>query len=231
MSDYQIRIVYSRRKSLSARAISAHFLELRAPMGMSEEEILSVLRRKQRKVQAMLTQAEKNQQGLVYEEGTRIPLFGQEIALSYSKHQESALNYDENNGILIISEQLKGNESKILKAFYDGFVPNLLALCSELCLDTGFRPNRVSTRWNKSRWGSCSTIGNISLNRALVMAPVPVIRYVIIHELTHLQHPNHSPQFWKALATLMPDYRQHYNWLKENGHTLRIKAPVPSVSR
>jgi len=197
---------------------------------MSEDEILCILKRKQQRIQAMLRQAEKNQQGMVYDEGTCIPLFGQEISLSYSKKLKSKLHYDQESRILEIPETLKGNEERILKNFYDSFACELLALCQQLCQDTRFAPLRVSTRWNKSRWGSCSTKGNISLNRALVMAPIAVIKYVILHELTHLQHPNHSAQFWEALARHMPDYRLHYHWLKENGHTLRIKAPLPRVS-
>lgn len=84
----------------------------------------------------------------------------------------------------------------------------------------GLYPAKVSIRDTRSRWGSCSSTGNISLSWRLVMAPPEVMNYVIIHELAHLRHMNHSEGFWRLVAQYCPDFRQSRNWLKVNAAKL-----------
>ncbi len=76
----------------------------------------------------------------------------------------------------------------------------------------------VRLKYNFSNWGSCSSSGNINLSTRLLFAPPDVIDYVIIHELAHLFEMNHSPRFWKIVATAMPSYKQKEQWLKQNSH-------------
>ena len=84
----------------------------------------------------------------------------------------------------------------------------------------GVHPQRLSLRDQKTRWGSCSSRGGISLNWRLIMAPPPVIDYLVIHELCHLRHPNHSPAYWREVACWCPDFRQHRQWLRQHGALL-----------
>jgi predicted metal-dependent hydrolase len=72
----------------------------------------------------------------------------------------------------------------------------------------GFKYAKVSCRNQKTRWGSCSPQGNISLNIALVLLPADLIDYVILHELTHLKEMNHSQKFWQKLAENCPNYQK-----------------------
>ena len=69
----------------------------------------------------------------------------------------------------------------------------------------------------RARWGSCTRQRVIQLNWKLIFCPSPVIDYVVVHELCHLRHFNHSPAFWAEVARTMPDYQQHKAWLKHNG--------------
>ena len=69
----------------------------------------------------------------------------------------------------------------------------------------------------RSRWGSCTRQRMIQLNWKLIFCPSAVIDYVVVHELCHLKHFNHSPAFWAEVARTMPDYQQHKVWLKQNG--------------
>lgn len=75
---------------------------------------------------------------------------------------------------------------------------------------------RLSFRSQRTRWGSCSPDGSISLNWKLIAAPWPVIDYVLIHELAHLREPNHSSRFWKIVEAHCPDYRKWRKWLRDN---------------
>ena len=81
--------------------------------------------------------------------------------------------------------------------------------------------NQVRFKNQKTLWGSCSSKNNINLNYLLVMAPMIVIDYVIIHELVHTIHKNHSENFWNAVEAIMPDYKEAKKWLNKNGYKLR----------
>ncbi len=84
------------------------------------------------------------------------------------------------------------------------------------------RFNRVAIRGQKTRWGSCSRLGNLNFNWRLIMAPLPVMDYVVVHELLHLVEPNHSKKFWDLVENACPDYKSCREWLKKNGHRLNI---------
>jgi predicted metal-dependent hydrolase len=88
--------------------------------------------------------------------------------------------------------------------------------------ETGHAVNRIFIRGQKTRWGSCSRLGNLSFNWRLVMAPEEVIDYIVIHELCHLKEMNHSKRFWSLVSNLCPDYKKHRRWLKENGCALNL---------
>lgn len=92
----------------------------------------------------------------------------------------------------------------------------------QLCKPLMRCPSSIQVRSYKRRWGSCNAKGDIKYNWQLIMAPVEVIDYVIIHELCHLYHLNHSPLFWQLVADTLPDYQQHQQWLKQHGHLLAL---------
>ena len=72
----------------------------------------------------------------------------------------------------------------------------------------GVRPSRVTIRGQRSRWGSCSGKGTVSLNWRLMMVPSALADYVVVHELCHLRHMDHSPRFWAMVGGVVPDYRE-----------------------
>jgi len=82
--------------------------------------------------------------------------------------------------------------------------------------ELGEKPVIISIRDQKSRWGSCSTARRMSFNWRLIMAPPLSLRYVVVHESAHLHHHDHSPDFWHLVEKIMPDYRIHQHWLKQN---------------
>jgi predicted metal-dependent hydrolase len=84
----------------------------------------------------------------------------------------------------------------------------------------GAWPERLKIAEYKSRWGFCRDDGLIALNWRIVQAPISVMDYVVVHELTHRHHPHHQPTFWKAVQSVLPDYGAHKQWLKEHGGEL-----------
>ena len=85
----------------------------------------------------------------------------------------------------------------------------------------GARPKAVSIRDQRTRWGSCSSRGNLSFNWRLVMTPPAILQYVVIHELAHLFEPNHSKDFWAVVARYFPEYKKARAWLRNNAVALR----------
>ncbi|MCH2535473.1 MAG: M48 family metallopeptidase [Bdellovibrionales bacterium] len=80
----------------------------------------------------------------------------------------------------------------------------------------GLYPTKLSFRAQKTRWGSCSSLGHVSLNWKLILAPEFVIDYVVIHELAHLKHQNHSKRFWNLVSQYTDRTADSKNWLKKH---------------
>jgi len=91
----------------------------------------------------------------------------------------------------------------------------------ELYAPTVSKPyGRIAIREQRTRWGSCSSKNNLNFNWKLILAPREALRYVVIHELCHLNHFNHSERFWKDVAERMPEYEAWKKWLKVHGKEL-----------
>lgn len=84
--------------------------------------------------------------------------------------------------------------------------------------------NRITIRDQKTRWGSCSSLGNINLNYKLILLPHTVADYIIIHELCHRVHMHHKAEFWSLLASFVPDYKTQISWLREIEHQTKMDA-------
>lgn len=95
-------------------------------------------------------------------------------------------------------------------------------LAQQLSRETGISYQRLYLRNQRTRWGSSSSLGNISLNWRSVMLPGQVQRYLILHELVHQHHLNHSPQFWSTLSAYCPQLEQAERWLKANSALISL---------
>lgn len=99
-------------------------------------------------------------------------------------------------------------------------IPKRVAYFSPL---VGVTYGRITIRNQKSRWGSCSSKGNLNFNCLLMLAPADVLDYVVVHELCHRKEMNHSPQFWAEVGKVLPDYEKQKEWLKENGDDIMMR--------
>jgi len=84
----------------------------------------------------------------------------------------------------------------------------------------GLVPSEIRFSQPRTRWGSCARNGIVRLNRRLVGAPAPVFRYVVLHEIAHLRHADHSSRFWALVEELDPEWRRHRRWLRDHGVAL-----------
>jgi hypothetical protein len=97
-------------------------------------------------------------------------------------------------------------------------VPRLDAACER----AGTSYSALQIRGQRTRWASCSSNGAMSFNWRLLLAPAEILDYVVEHEVAHLELLDHSPRFWRLLASRCPDWREREDWLRRHGHALRL---------
>ena len=90
------------------------------------------------------------------------------------------------------------------------------------CARAGTSYTRLQIRGQRTRWASCSSNGAMSFNWRLLLAPAEILDYVVEHEVAHLERLDHSPRFWRLLASRCPDWREHEAWLRRHGHGLKL---------
>lgn len=126
--------------------------------------------------------------------------------------------------VLSIREQnqIAALEKRYRKAAHE-YIPARVAYFHQF---TGGSYDKVTIRNQKTRWGSCSSSGTLSFNYRLMLAPPRILDYVVVHELCHLTHMDHSPAFWQAVENVLPDYKERKQWLKEHGSELTFQNKI-----
>ena len=117
-------------------------------------------------------------------------------------------------------EKYSDNEIRALSDMAYYYIPPRV---EEYAQKIGVKYGHITIRCQKTRWGSCSSKGNLNFNCLLMALDEKIRDYVIIHELCHLIHPNHSPEFWKEVEKYCPDHRALRKQLKENGTALFLR--------
>ncbi len=107
------------------------------------------------------------------------------------------------------------------------YIPNRVAW---FAAKVGVTYGKITIRSQRTRWGSCSSKGNLNFNCLLMLVPPAVLDYVVVHELCHRKEMNHSRRFWTQVAAVLPDYEAHRNWLNDHGPTL-IARLEPTAQR
>lgn len=114
-------------------------------------------------------------------------------------------------------KKLSNDELKKLADKACSYIPGRVAHFAPL---VGVTYGRITIRNQRTRWGSCSSKGNLNFNWRLIFAPEEVVDYIVVHELAHRKEMNHSRAFYNVVASVLPDYKVQEKWLKENGEKL-----------
>jgi len=125
------------------------------------------------------------------------------------------------DALLVGLESGEDGLASLVEGWYRGRAASMLKhKADELAASLGVSYGRLVIRGQKTRWGSCSHRGTLSFNWRLIMAPEPVVDYVVIHEVAHLKEMNHTKRFWGLVAERCPSWREQKKWLDEHGTEL-----------
>lgn len=161
-------------------------------------------------------------------EGESLPYFGVEYPFIFtqSKKKRPIVSHKWNKFIVTTPEFQTHEERR--KSLRDAFTKWYITNGREdIEIRSHYYANKLNVTFNairlrkvKTLWGSCSSTNNLTFNWRLVMAPAKIVDYVIIHELCHLVHRNHSKDFWQLVASFDSNYKEHRKWLKQHGWKL-----------
>ena len=151
--------------------------------------------------------------------GAEVPYLGFSHPICHSAARGPAPVWIE-DGALMVSGRIEHAPRRLLDFFKREARRLLATRAVEYAARLGTRPQRISVRDTKSRWGSCSQQGALSFCWRLIFAPDYVRDYVVAHEVAHLKEMNHSPRFWAQVKILSPDSARARQWLRDHGRDL-----------
>ena len=226
-----------RRRSLTLVVTPENQVRVLAPGFLSESKIKEFLRRKSSWV---LKQIEKNihrpkPEQRRYEPGEKFSFLGNELTLEIRESGRGAIEFIPDRLIVTVPEKLQGEERRgyIAWRLEDWYRAEAVKVFRERVARyqdfLGPQPRSVRVKEFRSQWGSASRRGSLSFNWRLLLAPFEVLDYVVIHELVHLEHMNHSVRFWKRVGEILPGYKLCRRWLSTHGRFLRLELKEKQV--
>jgi len=212
-----------KRKTLSIVIRPDNQIDVLAPKRMPAARIHQFVHDKQRWIQKKLhfnQHIRTNYQPKSFLEGEVFPLLGETIVLTIRK--DCTAIHLSGKQLIVPSFPADKLKKQLIIWYRKQAEQHLQQRAQSFLPAIGKQPACIGVKAYKSRWGSCHHDGRIYFNYRLIMAPVWVIDYVIVHELCHLIHHNHSNDFWQLVAHIMPDYPQSKTWLKNNALSLDL---------
>lgn len=208
-------------------------LKISAPYLLSKREINYFISEKSNWIIKNLEKAQKQNRekpNLKFVSGETVFLQGQEYELevNFSPKKRTKVELGSTKIKVQLHAFTAKSEQKIqitaaLKKFYKNMAKHIInARLEHFNEYYSLKYKRVSIKEMKTRWGSCSGKKNLNFNWKLVLAPPTILDYVVIHELCHLKHMNHSGDFWALVEEKMPNYKKHRKWLRDNAHFLSL---------
>jgi len=213
----------TKRKTISLEIKADGRLVVRAPFLTSKKIILKALNEKSswivEKQQAMLKKLKENSPK-AYNAGEILLFRGNSIVLEYAEHIDEI---ELREITLIVPEKSHVDVKRAVEWWYRMQATQDINIWLEhYAKSDGFKFRTAKLSNASTRWGSCGPNNTLNFSWRLVMAPPEVLNYVVVHELCHTVHHDHTAAFWQKVAKVMPDYEVHKHWLKENGHKLSL---------
>lgn len=228
--DFTYRVRRSaRRRTISIEIRDAEVI-VRAPTGVPERMLQQMVYRKRAWIVDKLT-AQRRQLARIpeysYLSGSTMPWLGQPLTLSVGHGAAGDVRLRGTELVVTLSRRSTRSATEQARALVKGWyraqaLRLLTAKSSALAERLGLSYREVKVRFTRSKWGHCTSEGVLQYNWHIVLAPEPVVDYLVAHEVCHLRHLNHSASFWALVASVCPDYLELRDWLKANGRSLTL---------
>jgi predicted metal-dependent hydrolase len=217
------QIIRTKRRTIALIIDQQGQLIVRAPLRASLKQIEQFVEQKagwiQRK-QALANAPSTRFTPKKYIEGEEFLYLGKPYRLAIGDDPRPPLRLADQ---FILYRSVRAQAERIFIDWYSLQAKGVIAERVQLFADRyGYVVRQVKISKAKTRWGSCSPNGNLNFSWRLVMAPMAVIDYVVVHELVHLREKSHARRFWAQVEAILPDYAQKVRWLKVNGYRLRL---------
>lgn len=190
---------------------------------MNQMKIYRVEQKNEEPVEVQIIRSSRRSMGLqVKADGTvcaRVPMQVMDYAVQefieghadwIFKKRKLVLSKDNRPDIVYLPEVTEESDRERIQTFIEEKVSHYASVM-------GVSYGRITMRNQKTRWGSCSSKGNLNFNCLLMLAPSEILDYVVVHELCHRKQMNHSKAFWLEVEKVLPDYKESIEWLKEEG--------------
>ncbi len=231
MVDFEYRIILRyRRKTLSIRVLPDNSVVVAAPLGASREKIAEVVERNADWVRRIIRKNDEDRRARTedrFQTGGKFLYLGKGFLLRVetAPHADVTLA----DGTIRVrtpstddASRHAGVRAALMRWYIARAREEIQRRLPVFSARIGATPRAVTIKSMRSRWGSCSPLGNISLAWNIVMAPGEIVDYLIVHELCHMVHPNHSSAFWSFVRSFLPDCDSRRKWLRRNGNLLHF---------
>jgi predicted metal-dependent hydrolase len=219
LKDLSYNIKRSRRKTISIYVERDGSVSVLAPQDMDDTELDDAVKTKEYLIYKHLSQWEDLNRSRVareYVNGQSFLYLGRNYRLQFVDEQDVPLKLQNGYFKLRKSDKLKAQQHFI--DFYKSRgLPHIRRRVKEYKKRMDVEPQNIRIMELQNRWASCSIEGNLNFHWKCLMATGSILDYIVVHELAHIKHHDHSPDFWNEVDKIMPDYHRHVDWLKEHG--------------
>lgn len=204
-----------------------------APKDIGEDRVEAALRTKAKWMLRKLAEFREIQMPTVHREfisGEKIPYLGRQYRLKVNMDSQEQVSILYQNGRFIASVPKVANaawrQEQLHQAFRAWYMTHGLSKIEQrvklFAPRLGVHVSKIMIKDQQARWGSCTKNGTVNINWRILMAPMRIVDYVVVHELAHLIHADHSSEFWTVVGSVMPDYHARKEWLRVHGATLEL---------
>lgn len=217
----------ARRRSISIEIAKAQVV-VRAPYFVAKADIEKFVREKSLWVQQKLAQQEQQLSALPtynFANGSSLPYLGGQLTLVvHTQPKADVVRYGAQLLVILTSRSRLPDEQQtkrlVCQWYQEQALTLLQAKTDAAVARLGAKYAGITIKATRSKWGHCTAQGAIQYNWQILLAPEPIVDYLVAHEVSHLLHHNHSPAFWAVVGSLCPDYKKRRAWLKTHGMQL-----------
>ena len=223
-STIKYQLIQSNRKTIVISISADGNITVKAPRHLGAEEIAELVQLKSRWIEKKLTEQKRMNQNWTpkkYIDGETFLYLGKShtlLRIIDHKYKKPVVKLEGDFLIVMAGDSDQSQLKQSVELWYrtqaKKVIPERVKEYSQYIEET-FETIRIKDQ--KKRWGSCSSKGNLNFNWRLIMAPVQILDYVVVHELCHLKHMDHSKAFWNHVADILPNHQECRKWLKDYG--------------